>query len=110
MAQSLIQPTVVSGRMFEELAEAMPELKMTVLSEAIKFEWKKTGFDALELQYRKVGTTLRQAADKLTVSDFEFAPTLTTPGVPERFEFRTVYLIKNQRVGQWSPIYTETFG
>jgi len=91
-------------------AEAQPELKLTAAGETVRVEWKKTGFDALELQYRKAGAAMWQAADKSTVNVFDFTPTLTAAGVPEKFEFRAVYLIKNQRVGQWSPVYTVTVG
>ena len=69
---------------------------------------EKIGFDMLELQWRKAGAAMWQQADKSTERVINFAPPLTTPGEPEKFEFRAVYLIKNQRVGNWSPIYTET--
>jgi hypothetical protein len=93
------------------IADAQPALKISVTSSnAVLFGWKKTGFDALELQWRKVGQTIWQPADKSTVSPIEFTPPLTTPGVPEKFEFRAIYILKNQRVGQWSPVYTETVG
>lgn len=91
--------------------DAMPELKITKNSNnSLDFEWKKTGFDMLELQWRKAGAAMWQQADKSTEKVINFAPPLTTPGAPEKFEFRAVYLIKNERVGQWSPIYTETVG
>lgn len=90
---------------------AAPELKITVtVSGVVMVEWKKTGFDMLELQWRKAGTEMWQQVDKSTEKIIEFTPPLTEPGVPEKFEFRAVYLIKNQRVGGWSPIYTETVG
>ncbi len=92
------------------VGDAMPELKISATDSAVRIIWKKTGFDALELQYRKQNAPMWQAADKSTVNEFDFAPPLTTPGVPEKFEFRAVYLIKNQRVGNWSPVYTETIG
>lgn len=92
------------------LSEAMPELKLTVSGETVKVEWRKTGFDALELQYRKQGAAMWQLADKSTVGAFDFTPPLSAAGVPEKFEFRAVYLIKNQRVGQWSPTFTVTVG
>lgn len=93
------------------LAEVIPELKYTVLTDnSIDFDWKKTGFDMLELQYRKEGTAMWKYADKSTEKVIKFAPPLTTAGVPEKFEFRAIYLIKNQRVGQWSQIYSVTVG
>ena len=90
-------------------SEVVPELKLTVLDTKVRVEWKKAGFDALELQYRKAATTMWQPADKSTVNVFEFAPPLT-PDTPEKFEFRAILLIKNQRVGNWSPTYTLTVG
>lgn len=91
--------------------DAQPTLKISVTSSnAVLVEWKKTGFDALELQWRRVGAGVWQPADKSTVSPVPFTPPLTTPGVPEKFEFRAIYILKNQRVGQWSPVYTETVG
>ena len=93
------------------LAEASPDLVYTVLpNNNIDFNWKKSGFEMLELQYRKEGAALWQFADKSTESVISFAPPLTTAGVPEKFEFRAIYLIKNQRVGQWSQIYVITVG
>jgi len=93
------------------LAEAKPELKLSAnLDNSASTHWKKAGFDMLEEQWRRAGTEMWQPADKSNVSPIEFTPPLTTPGVPEKFEFRAVYIIKNQRVGQWSEIYTLTVG
>lgn len=92
------------------VGDAVPDLKISATDSAVRIIWKRTGFDALELQFRKSGATMWQAADKSTISEFQFRAALTTQNVPEKFEFRAVYLIKNQRVGQWSPIYTETVG
>lgn len=93
------------------LEESQPVLKLSeTVSNAVSVEWKKTGFDMLELQYRKVGETMWQNVDKTTEKIIVFAPPITTPGVPEKFEFRAVYLIKNQRVGKWSATYTITVG
>lgn len=93
-----------------DLTTSEPELHQTVALTKVITEWKKAGFDALELQYRKAGTEMWQPVDKSTEKTIEFEPPLTTPGVPEKFEFRAVYILKNQRVGNWSPIYTQTVG
>jgi hypothetical protein len=61
------------------LNNAQPELKISVADTAVGIAWKKSGFDALELQFRKPGATMWQAVDKSTVSEFEFTPPLTTP-------------------------------
>lgn len=91
--------------------DAQPVLKIAGnLDNSVSVAWKKAGFDLLELQWRKAGTELWQPADKSNVSPIVFTPAFTTPGVPEKFEFRAVYIIKNQRVGQWSPVYTQTVG
>ena len=94
-----------------DLSNAAPELKLSVAMNTVKTEWKKAGFDALELQYRKAdGEQMWQLADKSTEKIIEFDPPLTAPGAPEKFEFRAVYILKNQRVGQWSAIYLVTVG
>jgi len=93
------------------LNDVQPELKLAVSAESIVMvEWKKSDFDALELQYRKVGATMWQPADKITEKIIEFAPPLTTVGVPENFELRPVLLIKNERGGKRLPTYTLTVG
>lgn len=93
------------------VADAQPQLKIRVETDGrIIFVWLKSGFDSLELQWRRAGDAMWQLADKSTEKEIVFQPPLTTPGVPEKFEFRAVYIIKNQRVGQWSPIYTQTVG
>ena len=93
------------------LGEAQPVLKLTGnLDNSVAIAWKKAGFDMLEAQYRKAGTEMWQPADKSNVSPINFTPVLTTPGTPEKFEFRAVYIVKNERVGQWSDIVTITVG
>jgi hypothetical protein len=94
-----------------DLAGAMPVYTLTVsLDGKVTNVWKKDGFDMLEWQYRRAGEQMWQPIDKSTEKTMTFTPTLTTPGVPEKFEFRAVYLIKNIRVGQWSPTFTLTIG
>lgn len=93
------------------LGEAQPVLKITVnLDNSVSVGWQKSGFDMLELQYRKAGTDMWQPAVSRTTSPFAFTPTLTTPGAPEKFEFRAVYVIKDARVGLWSDIVATTVG
>lgn len=93
------------------LAEVQPELKLSASNEGkVIIEWKKTGFDSLELQYRKQGTAMWQPAEKSTEKIIEFMPAATAFGSPEKFEFRGVYLLKNQRVGNWSATYSITVG
>jgi hypothetical protein len=91
--------------------ETAPELKYTVSADGVvTIEWKKTGYDALEVQYRKLGAEMWQAADKSTEKIIEVAPPLAAPGVPEKFEFRAVALVKNRRTGSWSSPQILTVG
>lgn len=92
------------------LTEFTADVKFSSNETTIRGEWKKLGFDMLEAQWRRAGTTVWQPGDKTTERVVEFEVPLTTPGVPEKFEFRAICLIKNQRVGNWSPIYTLTVG
>ena len=93
------------------LIDAQPVLKLRVETDGrVIIVWTKSGFDMLEAQWRRFGETMWQPLDKSTEKEIEFQPPATTPGVPEKFEFRGVYMLKNKRVGQWSPIYTQTIG
>jgi hypothetical protein len=95
----------------ENLNEVSPELKLTVKNDnSIEVTFKKSDFDALELQYRKSGVEIWQLADKSTSSPVNHQPALSTAGQSEKFEYRGIYLLKNQRVGTWSPIYLVTAG
>jgi hypothetical protein len=95
----------------DDLSTVAPELKLSVdANGAVEVAFKKGDFELLELQYRKVGSTMWQAADKSNKSPIKFTPPLSAVGTPEKFEFRAVYLIKNERVGQWSPEYPITVG
>ena len=90
---------------------AQPDLKISDQPDnSLDFGWLKAGFDMLELQWRKAGEEMWQAADKSTEKVINFTPPDLEPGKPEKFEFRAIYLIKNKRVGQWSPVYTRTVG
>lgn len=93
------------------LNELTVTLKYEVsLEGVVTFTASKGKFDQIEYQHRKLGATMWQFIDKTTEREFSHTPTLTAPGVPENFEYRAVGLIKNERVGQWSPIYTVRIG
>lgn len=66
--------------------------------------------DGAELQWREVGQTMWQLADKSTETTITFKPNLSTPNAPTKIELRGVFIVKNQRVGQWSPNYNLTVG
>ncbi len=89
--------------------EATPELKVSVnLGGAIEVSYTKNEFSGLELQWRKAGAADWLMADKSTERIITFTP--AGINAPEKIELRGVYLLKNQRVGSWSPIYTVTVG
>jgi hypothetical protein len=90
-------------------ADAVPNLKTSVdLSGAVRVEYTKGIFSGLELQWRKAGAADWLLADKSTEKIITFTPEGIAP--PEKIELRGVYLLKNQRVGNWSPIYIITVG
>lgn len=92
-----------------DIEDAMPELKVSVtVNDDVSAAYRKKEFGGLELQWRKVGQTMWQLADKSSETTITFTPAGITP--PERIELRGVYLLKNERVGKWSPIYTLTVG
>ncbi len=92
-----------------DMDEAIPELKPSVdVNDAVVVSYRKGEFGGLELQWRKVGQPMWQLADKSTEKTITFKPEGLTP--PEKIELRGVFLMKNQRVGKWSPTYTLTIG
>lgn len=93
------------------LSESSPELKLSVKNDTqVEIAFKKFKADAVEAQYRKAGTETWILADKATNSPVVHSPQFTTPGQAEKFEYRAIFLVKNERIGQWSPIYTITVG
>jgi len=91
------------------IAEAAPELKVSIdVNGDVSIEYLKEEFSGLELQWRKTGQQMWQFADKSTEKVITFTPSGITS--PEKIEVRGVYLWKNNRVGNWSPVYTLTVG
>jgi hypothetical protein len=94
-----------------DLGEASPELKISENADgAVSTTYVKGEFGGLELQYREVGQAMWQLADKSSEKTIVFTPNVSTPNVPVKIELRGVYILKNQRVGKWSPTYTLTIG
>jgi hypothetical protein len=95
----------------QSLDEVFPDLKLSVKNDvSVEVSFKKFDFDAVEIQYRKAGTENWLLADKATNSPTIHTPQLTNAGQAEKFEYRAIYLQKNQRIGTWSPIYSITVG
>lgn len=89
--------------------EAAPDLKIFGdVNGNVRVEYVKDEFSGLELQWRKVNQAMWQLADKSTETVVIFTPEGITP--PEKIELRGVYLLKNRRVGNWSPVYSLTIG
>ncbi len=92
-----------------DINDAVPELKVSVdVNNAVSAAYVRENFSGLELHWRKDGETLWQLADKSTETVITFTP----PGItlPQKIELRGVYILKNSRVGNWSPMYTVTIG
>jgi hypothetical protein len=95
----------------QDLGEASPELKISDDADGnVSTKYVKGDFGGLELQWREVGQAMWQLGDKSSETIITFKPDVSTPNVPVKIELRGVYLLKNKRVGQWSPIYTWTVG
>ncbi|HQU85237.1 MAG TPA: hypothetical protein PKY59_19005 [Pyrinomonadaceae bacterium] len=91
--------------------ETAPTLKVSAKNDTdVEISFKRGDAELLEVVYRKAGTETWMFADKTTNSPLVHKPQFTTPGQAEKFEYRAIYLVKNERVGQWSPIYTVTLG
>jgi hypothetical protein len=76
----------------------------------VSVDYMKSDFDALELQWREAGQAMWRMAEKGSEKTIAFKPEVSTPGAPVKIELRAVYLVKNKRVGQWSPVYALTVG
>lgn len=88
-----------------------PDLKPSEdASGNVSVSYTKGDFSGLELQWREAGAAMWQPADKSTEKTITFKPNVSTTGAPVKIELRGVYILKNQRVGQWSPTYTLTVG
>lgn len=88
-----------------------PNLKLSLKNDvSVEIMFKKSDSDSIEIQYRKAGTENWLLADKATTSPATHTPQLTIAGQAEKFEYRAIYLQKNQRTGSWSPIYSVTAG
>lgn len=87
--------------------DATPALEASVEgSGEVKVVYTRGEFSGLELQWRKAGETVWQAADKSTETVILFEPENVT--APANIEVRGIYLLKNRRVGNWSPVYSVT--
>lgn len=92
-----------------DLDTVQPEIDiMSLPNGVVMIDWRKGMFTALEVQYRAIGAMNWQLADKSTETTIRFDAPLTNQ--PQKFEFRAIYLLKNERVGQWSIVHTLTVG
>lgn len=88
-----------------------PRLRISVKNDiSVEISFKKGEANAVEIQYRSAGTEIWRLGDKTTISPVNISPEFTREEQTEKFEFRGIYLVKNERVGNWSPIYSITVG
>jgi len=91
------------------LTDIYPELKNSINTQGmVETKYIRGDFSGLELQWRVMGEEIWQLADKSTETTLTFSPHNPNPGSVMRIELRAIYLLKNQRVGIWSPIYSLT--
>lgn len=95
----------------DNLAEGFPTLKISAKNDTdVSIGFKKGDAEMIEINYRSAGTEEWLFADKATKSPLMHKPKFTVAGQAEKFEYRAIFLVKNERIGQWSPIYTITLG
>jgi hypothetical protein len=87
-------------------ADLRPSLKISAkINDRTEISFGKQGQTAIRLQMRRGGT-----ADWITVGDPTSSPfidnTASTANNPEKREYRGVYLLKNETIGQFSDIVT----
>lgn len=89
--------------------DAFPEFKPSAdANNEITAGYVRGEFDGAEMQWRVAGTEMWQFADKSSEPFIKFTPDGIT--FPAKIELRGIYLLKNKRVGKWSPIYLLTIG
>jgi isopentenyldiphosphate isomerase len=76
----------------------------------VVIDYKIGDTDGLEAQYREAGQTMWQLGDKSNMTPVKFKPVTSTPDQPVKLEVRGVHIVKNKRVGQWSPTHNLTYG
>lgn len=95
----------------DNLTEGFPTLKISPKNDTdVNIVFKKGEAEMIEINYRSAGTEEWLFADKGTKSPLMHKPRFTVAGQAEKFEYRGIFMVKNERIGQWSPIYTITLG
>ena len=90
---------------------AIPDLRVAAKNETqVEIGFTRGAFTGVEVQFRRAGSEAWHLADKLTNANALHTPTLTNPGQPEKLEYRAIYLLRNQRFGKWSPVFSVTVG
>lgn len=91
------------------IEDAFPEFKMTVSADnEIAAAYTRREFGGAETQWRAAGSETWLAGDKSGETVVRWTPTGIE--LPAKIEVRGIYLLKNKRVGKWSPIYVLTIG
>jgi len=94
-----------------DASEAFPELKCAEDANGnISASYTKGEFSGAEVQWREAGQTMWQPGDKSDQTKIVFKPEVSTPNQPVKLELRGIYILKNLRVGKWSPNYILTYG
>ena len=87
-----------------------PEVVALVTAGHVQLRFKKFGADAVNLYQRKSGAVAWKFLARDTNSPYDDHSPLTTPGVPEIWEYQARAVISDAEVGQPSDIVTVTFG
>lgn len=87
-----------------------PELTALVQNGHVTLRFRKYGADAVNLYKRKAGETAWTFLARDTNSPYDDFSLLTTPGVPENWEYRALAVLGDTEAGQPSDIVRVTFG
>lgn len=87
-----------------------PDLTVVLQSGHVQLRFRKYGADAVNLYKRKAGETTWKFLARDTNSPYDDFSLLTTPGVPENWEYRALAVLGDTEAGQPSDIVRVTFG
>src|SRR5690606_26921994 len=98
---------VTSGGESIAPGDVVPSITPKAVNDGVvEIKFKKSGFTAIRIDYRKKGDSEWQLAGVYTNSPGLHNAPSVPPGQPEAREYKGILLKKNQPVTQYSPTYT----
>lgn len=85
-------------------------LTVEIFGGVVRLKFTKRGADGVNIYHRKKGETQWAFLGRFTKSPYDDHITLTTPGQPEHWEYRSLGVVDDKEIGQPSDIIEILFG